>query len=113
MSKDRATALDLGRVAELEAALGRDARDRLLRMTADHARRGPELIASAAAESSDLVRREAHALRGAMQAVGADRLAAALEAVELGPPLTPGDARLPALADAAEEAAAAAERLLG
>lgn len=94
----------------MEAAIGRAGRDRLLRMVADHARRGPALIATATPEGA---RREAHGLRGAVGSVGAERLAAALHAIEHGPTLSPGDERLTTLRREADAVADAAEALLG
>lgn len=106
--------LDPGRVAAIEATLGRANRDALLRMIVDHARRGPGAIAAAAAEGRhDRVRAEAHALRGAVAAFGGERLAAVLYAIEHGEPLARDDARLHDLHAAADAVAAMAEALLG
>lgn len=103
-------ALDPAHVAATEAAIGRANRDRLLIMLADQARRAPAEIADAlAAGGLERARAEAHALRGALGAFGAERLAAVLHRIEHGD--APADA-LGDLRREAEAVARAAEALL-
>lgn len=112
MSKPDPAALRDTQVDELERTLGPEARDRLLRLVAEHARGAPSLILAASIDGPDRVRRAAHSLRGAVQTVGADALADVLGAIEHGPPLEDGDERWAALAREAEAVAAAAEAML-
>ncbi len=69
------------RLADLDALLGREQRDRLLRMAIDHAERSLAVIENA---DPAVARAEAHGLRGAVAPLGADVLAAALRDLELG-----------------------------
>ena len=111
MSKQDAP-LDEARVEALERAVGPEARERLLRLVAEHARGAPSMILAASMDGPDRVRRAAHSLRGAVQTVGADALADVLGRIEYGPPLEAEDERLGTLTREAEAVAAAAEGLL-
>jgi HPt (histidine-containing phosphotransfer) domain-containing protein len=84
---DSPPALDVARVDQLEATLGRANRDRLLALVVEHAPRAGDAIARALAEGrADEARCEAHGLRGAIGAVGALPLTAILHAIEQGSP---------------------------
>ena len=95
--------IDRETLAEVEALLGRDGRDRLLRLAIEHARTGAAAIDAAADTAT--VRREAHALRGAVASIGAQVLAAVLAEIERDGHTTPA---LAPVVDATVSAARAA-----
>lgn len=78
-------AIDAERLTDVEALLGREGRDTLLRLAIESARAGAAAIGAAtAAGDTATVRREAHALRGAVAGVGATELADLLARIEHG-----------------------------
>ncbi len=98
--------IDAERLAGVEELLGREGRDTLLRLAIDSAQAGAAAIgAAAAAGDAATVRREAHALRGAVAGIGATELADLLASMEHGGDglhaLDPAVARLVRAAEAA------------